>query len=115
MKKVSRDELKELIDKKGSYVLIDVREEDELVHGMIPTAKHLPMSEFAEAWKLSSEEFSKKYGFAVSKKDRIIFYCRSGNRSEQAAAHAQQLGFDAANYEGSILDWSEIDPNVKKY
>lgn len=115
MKKVTRDELKGLIDEEGEYILIDVREKVELEHGMIPTAKHVALSEFSEALDLSPEDFEKKYGFAMSKSDRVILYCRSGNRSGQAAEYAESKGFNAANYEGSVLEWSEIDPGVKAY
>lgn len=115
MKEIARDELKQLIDRNGQYVLIDVREKAELEHGMIPTANHVPLSEFTEALDLSPEEFKKKYGFELSKSDRVILYCRSGNRSGQAAEYAEKKGYNAANYEGSILEWSEIDPEVRTY
>jgi len=116
MKEIARDQLKQLIDEKADYVLVDVREPDELAtYGKIPTAKNVPLSEFKEALGLSEEEFEEKYKFKLTKKDRVIFYCRSGGRSLQAAEYAEQCGFDVTNYKGSILDWSEIDPNVKAY
>jgi len=115
MKEVTRDQLKKLIEEKGDYILIDVREPSELMHGTIPTSKNIPLSEFTQALDMTPEEFHKKYGFTISKTDQLIFYCRSGNRSAQSTSHAEKKGFNAANYKGSILDWSEIDPNVKKY
>jgi len=115
MSDVSRDELKDLIDNKKDYLLVDVREHDELVHGMIPTAHNLPLSELNEALLLSEQDFEKKYEFKLTKKDKIIFHCRSGGRSEKATEYANKHGFNARNYKGSILDWSEIDPNVKAY
>ena len=115
MKEISRNELKQLIDSKGSYLLIDVREMNEMVHGKIPTAQNLPLSEFTAALELSEEEFQKKYSFSMSKRDRIIFYCRSGSRSAKATEAATDKGFNAENYKGSILDWAEIDEQVEKY
>ena len=41
--------LKQLIDKKESYILIDVREKDELKYGIIPTSSHVPLNEFLKA------------------------------------------------------------------
>lgn len=116
MKTISRDELKQLIDNKGNYVLVDVREKDELVHGMIPSAHNVPLGELGSALDLSPEVFKKKYGFfGLSKSDRLIFHCRSGGRSKKATELALQKGFQAENFEGSILAWAEIDSNVQKY
>lgn len=115
MKIITRDELKNLIDSKGKYVLIDVREKDELVHGMIPTAHNIPLGELESALDLSSDEFNRKYGFVLVKSARLIFHCRSGGRSKKATELALQKGFHAENFEGSILAWAEIDSNVRKY
>jgi len=114
---VNRDELRNLVDKKGNYVLVDVRELEELKHGMIPTAKNLPMSELLEAFDLPEEGFKAKYGFDKPKKENnIIFYCRTGERSRVATQLAIQKGFKKArNYFGSVYDWSDFDSNVKKY
>jgi len=46
---ITRDELKELIDSKGDYVLIDVRDRQELTNGFIPTAHCVPLNEIEEA------------------------------------------------------------------
>ena len=113
---ISTEELKKLIDKKGKYVLIDVREKKELVYGMIPTAHNVPLSELEKAWELNEEDFEKKYGLKKpSKTDNLIFHCRSGGRSKQATEFAVSKHYHATNYEGSILAWSKIDKNVKAY
>ncbi|TAL53316.1 MAG: hypothetical protein EPN86_04545 [Nanoarchaeota archaeon] len=113
MAPISYAELKKLIDRKENYILIDVREKDELKHGMIPTAQHIRLSEFLNSLSLSPAELKKKHGF--SKKDRLILYCRSGNRSEFAAKIAREKGFNALNFAGSVLEWAKHDPNVRKY
>jgi len=105
---ITRDELKALIDSKGEYILVDVRELEELDYGMIPTAKHIPLNQIADA--LANPKM-----FGLSKDKKIIFYCRSGSRSDSATALALEKGFNAVNYQGSILDWSKIDQNVKAY
>jgi len=102
-KTITRDELKKLIDEKGEYILVDVREPFELTHGIIPTSKNIPMGQFPEAL----DQFNKQ--------DRIIFYCRSGGRSAIVTEMALDQGFNAVNYVGSILEWANIDPNVEKY
>jgi len=40
-----------------------VRNKDELIHGKIPTAIHIPLPEIQEAFQLDSERFKEKYGF----------------------------------------------------
>ena len=114
---ISRKALQNLINLKGKYILIDVRTKDELEYGMIPTAKNIPLDELEEAIKLSDEEFQEKYKFKkFTKEDNIILHCRSGGRSERAAELLINKGYkNVKNYQGSILDWAEIDPNVQKY
>ena len=105
---ISRNELKVKIDERlSNYVLVDVREKDELKFGMIPTAINIPLDELES--KLSdSNKFDKSM--------EIIFYCRTGARSSVASEKATGLGFvNVKNYRGSIWDWSEIDSNVRRY
>ncbi len=116
IKEINRDELKKLIDDKGNYVLIDVRQKEELQYGMIPTAHHIPLSEVESAFDLDSSAFEKNYGFSKpARSDLMIVYCRSGGRSSIAAGFLSKKGFKVRNYAGSILDWSEIDENVQAY
>jgi thiosulfate:glutathione sulfurtransferase len=113
---VTTEELKELIASKANFILLDVRNKDELHNGIIPTSKNLPLPEFEGALDLSEEEFKEKFNFSKpTKDDNIICYCRTGQRSHIATQLAISKGFKAKNYEGSIWQWSEIDPNVKKY
>ncbi|MEK6967232.1 MAG: rhodanese-like domain-containing protein [Nanoarchaeota archaeon] len=115
MESISCAELKKLIEEKADYILIDVREKIELKNGIIPTSHHIPLQEFLKSLTISAEDFKKKHGFSLSKKDRLILYCRSGNRSEFATKMALKLGFNAENFVGSILEWSKHDPKVKSY
>lgn len=115
-KNVTLQELKKIIEYSRGHVLIDVRQERELVHGMIPTAKHIPLPEIPAALEMPAEEFEKKYGFKKPvKKDNLVFYCRTGGRSHTAAMIATQKGFNAKNFAGGIYAWSAIDQKVKKY
>src|SRR3989338_1479778 len=113
---ISRNELKKLIDLKGDYVLIDVRNTDELANGMIPSAKNIPLSKIEHAFDMDEDEFKETYGFSkFTKKDNLIFHCRTGGRSEMATQIALGKGYNARNYAGSIWEWAEIDKNVKRY
>jgi len=112
---VTRDELRALIAARAEYVLVDVREAEELVHGMIPTAVHLPLSEIKNAVALAPTKFFARYGFVLPRDERVILYCRSGARSTKAATYLCSIGFPAENFKGSVLAWSEIDPAVRAH
>ena len=113
----TRQEVQECIEKGEGYLLIDVREEDELEYGMLPTAKHISLGEVEDALRMTPDRFLKHYGFAQPKKDDvIIFYCRTGSRSVRATNIALHCGFvNAKNYVGSVREWSQYDANVKMY
>ena len=54
-------------------------------------------------------------GSRLQNSSRLILYCRSGGRSGRATTYAENKGFNAVNYKGSILDWAEIDSRIEKY
>lgn len=114
---ITINELKELIESKNGYILIDVRNKDELQNGMIPTANNVPLPEIENALDLSPDEFQEKFKFPkFEKDDNLIFYCRTGGRSEMATSTAISKGFTKSkNYAGSVWEWSEHDSNVKRY
>ncbi|KAI0271523.1 Rhodanese-like protein [Gloeopeniophorella convolvens] len=88
--------------------LIDVREPDEVVQGMIPSAVNLPLSSLSGALHLDGEQFQEKYGFKKPASDQeVVFYCRSGMRSASAGDVARRNGYkNIWNYKGSWLDWT---------
>lgn len=114
---ITINELNELIESKKDYILVDVRNKDELQNGMISTANNIPLPEIENALDLSRGEFEEKFKFPkFEKDDNLIFYCRTGGRSEKATNIAISKGFaKSKNYAGSIWEWSEHDPNVKRY
>lgn len=80
----------------NSFVL-DVRTEEELEEGQIANAHNIDIykgQEFVEAL----EKLDKTKNYYV--------YCRSGNRSGQACALMQSMGFDNAyNLQGGFMNW----------
>jgi len=89
---------------------------NELLNGVIPSSKNIPLAEVPPSLDFSPEEFKEKYGFdKFTKEDDLIFHCRTGGRSHEATRIAIAKGFNARNYKGSIWDWSEIDSDVKRY
>jgi rhodanese-related sulfurtransferase len=74
--------------------LIDVREPDEVIQGMIPSAINLPLSELANSLHLHHTAFKEKHGFEKPGKNKeLIFYCRSGARSTSASDVAKRNGY----------------------
>lgn len=64
----------------GEYVLIDVRQPEEYGGGHIPGARLVPLSNLAE----HAEELRQLSGRS------LVFYCRSGTRSQRASAWVSQ-------------------------
>lgn len=116
MNTISREKLLELITNKAEYLLIDVRNRSEVeLYGAIETALNIPLAELAAAFEIDTPEQLKKLGLVWNTKVPIIFYCRSGRRSEIARQIAVGYGYNALNYEGSILEWAQTDLRVKAY
>lgn len=105
MKEISVQELKEKIDNKEDFQLIDVRETFEYEVSNLE-GENIPLGGILiEADK-------------VSKDKPVIIQCRSGKRSAAAVMQLeQQYGFDNLyNLKGGILAWQEaFDPNMQVY
>jgi sulfur-carrier protein adenylyltransferase/sulfurtransferase len=90
------DKVKAILDKdkKGEFLLLDVRQPEEYEAGHIPGAMLIPLGEL-EARREELERGKK-----------IITYCRSGHRSMAAAIALCGLGFkDVHSLEGGIVNW----------
>lgn len=83
------------INEFDSVTLIDVRTPAEFAEGHI---------DGAELVDLNSGEFPAAIGEYDPDRQYLI-YCRSGNRSAQAAAIMDDLGFDQVWDMGGIIDW----------
>ena len=80
----------------GNYVLLDVRSYEEFEEGHIEGATLIPVDEIASRW-VEIEEY-----------DKILVYCRSGNRSVTASDILIEAGFDEVyNLLGGIKAWNE--------
>ncbi|WP_448568634.1 rhodanese-like domain-containing protein [Thermus sp.] len=92
VKNVTPEEAKRLYEEGVPFV--DVREVEEYAQARIPGAALLPLSEFMA-----------RYG-EIPKDRPVVLYCRTGNRSWQAAAWLASLGYDQVlNLEGGIVRW----------
>lgn len=99
MKDITVDEWKSLIANDDNAVILDVRTDDEVDEGMLENAKHIDIylgqGFIDEVKKLDP---AKNY----------YVYCRSGNRSGQACAIMEQLGFETTyNMQGGYMAWED--------
>lgn len=90
-------ELKQKLDGKEDFVLVDVREvyehEEFNIGGLL-----IPLGELA--FKLSELD--------EAKGKEVVVYCRSGKRSAMAQHLMQQAGFqNVRNLEGGVLAWAD--------
>lgn len=92
---ITAKEAKKLMDDQDNYVILDVREESEYKEGHVPNAVLLPLG-----------TIDKKASDKLTDKDQLILvYCRSGNRSNQAAKKLVKLGYTNVKDFGGIIDW----------
>ena len=77
-------------------ILLDVRTEEEYATGHIPGAICI-----------SNDEIGEKADAMLPDKEQMIYvYCRSGNRSQQAAQALCDLGYTNVTEMGGIIDWT---------
>lgn len=85
----------EWMERETNYVLLDVRTQQEYDDGHIPGAICIP-----------NETIKDEKPDALPDKEQMIFvYCRSGNRSKQAAGKLAALGYTNVVEFGGIIDW----------
>jgi len=92
---MKQDEAKRNLDQNDSIILVDVRTPQEYAEVHIPGSKLIPL----DTIKKDAEKL-------LSDKDATIYvYCRSGNRSSQAARILADLGYSKVYNIGGITTW----------
>ena len=94
-KKITAEEAKERMDKDDKVVILDVRSEEEYQEGHVPGAIVIPNE------TISSEPLEE----LPDVDQEILVYCRSGNRSAQAAKKLAEAGYTQVYDFGGIIDW----------
>ena len=92
---ISKDQLKEALDQ---YVIIDVRESDEIENGKIENSQSMPLGLLIRN--------AKKGQIEELKQEKICVYCASGYRGNIAADELVKAGFSAVNLDGGYITWS---------
>ncbi|MBI9009412.1 MAG: rhodanese-like domain-containing protein [Tenericutes bacterium] len=86
---------KEMMDNDSTIVLVDVREPSEYQEEHIPGAILLSLGDIDSRAETVLEDKTVTY----------IVYCRSGNRSNEAAQKLVALGYESIYDMGGIIDW----------
>ena len=93
---ISQEEAKQMMKKDDGHVIVDVRRQDEYDAGHIPGAILIP-----------NESIGTEQPEALPDLEQVILiYCRSGNRSKQAAQKLFDMGYTRIYEFGGIIDWT---------
>lgn len=108
---IAMSQAKELLETTDGYILLDVRRVDEYDSGHIPGAMLLPNEDIPvnlEDYENMEEKSQYLLDFeAEAEKEQVIYvYCRSGNRSKQAAQKLVDLGYTSVVEIGGIQSWT---------
>ena len=93
---ISKDQLKQEQDQ---FVIIDVRESDEVTNGIIENSKNMPLG--------LAIRNAKKGQIDDLKDKKLCVYCASGYRGNIAADELVKAGFSVVNLEGGYMAWAQ--------
>jgi rhodanese-related sulfurtransferase len=92
---ITMEEAQQRLSIECGFIILDVRTPEEFAAGHIPGALNIPNE------TIGTDEIPQ----LPEKEQRIYVYCRSGNRSKQAAEKLVALGYTDIVEIGGILDW----------
>lgn len=95
IKHVSMNDIVQIMEENENYIILDVRTIAEYNEGHIPNAICIPNETIDE----------NVVNKLPDKNQMILVYCRSGNRSRQAAEKLKKLGYTNLIEFGGIIDW----------
>jgi rhodanese-related sulfurtransferase len=103
-------EAHEILQKTPHAKLVDVRSLAELeLVGKVPGAAHIEWAFYPGM--VANADFAAQLDMQVDKEALVIFMCRTGGRSHNAAATAAKLGFSEAY---NMLEGFEGEANAEK-
>lgn len=93
---ISQDVAMEMMERDDGHIILDVRRPDEFAYSHIPGAICIP-----------NETIETEQPEELPDLDQVILiYCRSGNRSKQAAEKFVAMGYTNIYEFGGIIDWT---------
>lgn len=86
-------------------LIIDVRTDQEFKHFHLPGSRHIELQKLTRQLPNLQKE---------SKGKKVIFVCKTGNRSNTATHIARTKNIDAINMVGGLAEWSSLNlPRVR--
>ena len=93
---IDMETAKGIFETEGDYMILDVRRADEFADGHIPGAINVANEDIQDVEPAELPD----------KNQTIYVYCRSGNRSKQAASKLAAMGYTNIIEFGGIMDWT---------
>lgn len=87
---ITVEKLIELIDSNAPIHIIDIREDEEVAHGMLKAAEHIPMGDIPD----HMPEFKQNEPYYI--------ICAHGVRSEKVTEYLREHDFEAYNVVGGM-------------
>ena len=94
-KQISQEEAKEMMKKDDGHIIVDVRRQDEYDNGHIVGAILIPNESIGTSQPEQLKDLNQI----------ILVYCRTGNRSKQAAQKLADMGYTNVYEFGGINMW----------
>ena len=94
-KQISQEEAKEMMKKDDGHIIVDVRRQDEYDNGHIVGAILIPNESIGTSQPEQLKDLNQI----------ILVYCRTGNRSKQAAQKLADMGYTNVYEFGGINTW----------
>ncbi len=94
-KQISQEEAKEMMKKDDGHIIVDVRRQDEYDNGHIVGAILIPNESIGTSQPEQLKDLNQI----------ILVYCRTGNRSKQAAQKLADMGYTKVYEFGGINTW----------
>lgn len=94
-RQITQDEALQMMEEQTGYLIVDVRRPDEFARRHIPGAINVP-----------DETIGSEMPEALPDREQVLLlYCRSGNRSKQAARKLADMGYTNVYEFGGINTW----------
>ena len=105
IKEITVAELKNKFDNNDDFMLLDVRNIQEVLYSKIENSVHIPMNEIVD--RMNELDSNKE----------IIIQCKSGKRSARVCEYLMTQNFNnVKNLSGGIIAWAdEIDNSIHVY
>ena len=105
IKEITVKELKNKFDNNEDFMLLDVRNIQEVLFSKINGSIHIPMNEIMS--RINELDSNKE----------IIIQCKSGKRSARVCEYLMTQNFNnVKNLKGGIISWAdEIDSSIQVY